>query len=807
MKKFTSLLVFAIVANTFFSTIVSAQISLVTGSPESGTTTNTTLTIDRPSGVLAGDVMIANIVQSDNDGNTLSDALLNGWTEIDGRDIGVNGDDHWRGTILYRVATLADESVASYAFTVDSDAGEGSVGAIVAFRGVDITGGVTETGAAGGLFDVDPGTISTSANANISTVTASAISTNSVGAAVIMFGLLGNNQNFNSNWQIATGPLALAELYDIPNNSGLDNGIGAAWALRSSTGNTDPGTVTLSGNARNGGILIALKPLPTFTVNAGPDQLVGGTSVALTGSTTAGGTPVYAWTKTSGPAGHSFSNAAIANPTVSGLTAGLYVFRLTVNGSVFDEVSVRVVTGTNLWASSSDGQQISSFTVAGGTYTSGPTNMFAPTYPGAVNTYTRTAALGRNNSPSNTAGYFYWLGTSSGTNANDGLVEVFAASAAGSSPVKIGSFDFNGTSGTDLGFVRLGVGPDGTGWILAGDETNLYLAKFASNGLNPVTIIMEDATVSLTGGAVSTFVNGDLCIDGSGKIFALANNGSGLTQIFIGSPAGGSTTLVKKWDLVVAGTPPTSFTGTVNGVAFDLLGSLYISTETGLYYINSATVNGPAGTVQCSLVQAQTGLQDLASNVFPSTILVPIKLAAFTAIKQGSNALVSWTTASEINADHFEIERSYDGVNFVSVGNKQAVGNSSTDVNYNFIDPITVSSGIIYYRLKTIDIDGKESISKIVSLKLNGGPIKDFTVYPNPFATDLKIQLNAATETTATVRISNIAGQTVVAKTVLLQKGANTIVLAQEISTLQKGVHLIEITADGIKLSNKVIKN
>jgi Secretion system C-terminal sorting domain len=805
MRKFTSLLVFAIVANTFFSTITSAQITQVSGSPQSSTTTGTTLTITKPSGILAGDVMIANIVQSDNDGNTLSDAFLNGWTEIDGGDFATNGNDHWRGTILYRVATLTDQSAADYAFTVDADATEGSVGAIVAFRGVDITGGVTETGAAGGPFDVDPGAITTSGNSDISTVTAGTITTNTANAAVIMFGLLGNDRSFNSNWQTATGPLALTELYDVPNNTGLDNGIGAAWALKATAGSTGSGTVTLSGNARNGGILIALKHLPAFSVNAGPDQLVGGTSVALTGSTTAGGTPVYAWTKTSGPAGQTISTPSNAGTTVTGLVAGLYVFRLTVNGSVFDEVSVRVVTGTNLWASSSDGQQISSFTVAGGTYTSGPTTMFAPTYPTAVNTYTRTAALGRNNSPSNTAGYFYWLGTSDNGNDNNGLVEVFGASAAGGTPVKIGSYDFNGGSGTELGFVRLGIGPDGTGWILAGDGTTLYLAKFTSNGLNAATITIEDASVSLTGGTVPTFVNGDLCIDGSGKIFALANNGSGVTQIFIGAPAGGSTTLVKKWDLVDPSN--VAFTGTVNGVAFDLLGSLYISTETGLYFINSATVNGPAGTVQCSLVRAQTGLQDLASNVFPSTILVPIKLAAFTAAKQGNNALVSWTTASEINADHFEIERSYDGVNFVSVGNKQAAGNSTSDVNYSFIDPITVSSGIIYYRLKTIDIDGKESISKIVSLKLNGGPIKDFTVYPNPFATDLKIQLNAATETTATVRISNIAGQTVVAKTVLLQKGVNTIVLAQEISTLQKGVHLIEITADGIKLSNKVIKN
>ncbi|MBK8310946.1 MAG: hypothetical protein IPL04_08690 [Chitinophagaceae bacterium] len=104
-------------------------------------------------------------------------------------------------------------------------------------------------------------------------------------------------------------------------------------------------------------------------------------------------------------------------------------------------------------------------------------------------------------------------------------------------------------------------------------------------------------------------------------MYALANNGA-TTQIFIGNPNGSSTSLTKKWDLVSPGGGV--FNVNVNGVAFDLFGSLYVSTADGLYYINAAKVNGPAGTVECALVRAQLGLQDLASNVFPSTILLPV---------------------------------------------------------------------------------------------------------------------------------------------------------------------------------------
>lgn len=60
----------------------SAQITLVTGSPTSNTSTSTTVVVNKPSGLQVGDVMIASIFQTDNDGGTLSNASLTGWTVI-----------------------------------------------------------------------------------------------------------------------------------------------------------------------------------------------------------------------------------------------------------------------------------------------------------------------------------------------------------------------------------------------------------------------------------------------------------------------------------------------------------------------------------------------------------------------------------------------------------------------------------------------------------------------------------------------------------------------------------------------------
>ena len=538
------------------------------------------------------------------------------------------------------------------------------------------------------------------------------------------------------------------------------------------------------------------------TVDVGPDRLVGTTSINLAGTTTASGSPTFAWTKTSGPSGVTFSTPNSATTAVNGLTNGsTYVFRLTVNGTIFDELTVKMITGTNLWATSSTGTRVSSFTVSGTTWTSGPTDIFTPN----VSPGTNTAGLGRSANPSQTGGYFYWMPNNFSGNA--GVVNVYGASATGNNQTLIATYDFNGNSSQDLGFVRLGFDGNGTGWILARSENNantLYLASFIPNGVNPTTITIVDANVSLSGGTNSTFFNGDICFSSNGTMFALANNGS-QTQIFIGAPNGTNTTLTKRWDLEDNNGDP--FNVSVNGVAFDNSGGLHISTGDGLYYISQSTVNNTTGTVQCALVHSVSGLTDLASNFFPNTILLPVKLEDFTVVKNGNNALLKWNTSSEFNSSHFEIERSFDGVNFVAVGTKQAAGNSATDITYDYTDPITVSTGNIYYRLKTLDIDGKSTYSKIISLKLNGGFVKRLSTYPNPFTSNLKLELNADQSEVINLRISNNAGQVVLNKNISVQKGNNVIVLSSEIASLKPGVFIVEVNTTNQKFVEKVVKH
>jgi hypothetical protein len=441
-------------------------------------------------------------------------------------------------------------------------------------------------------------------------------------------------------------------------------------------------------------------------------------------------------------------------------------------------------TAASLWATSSNGTRVSAFAVSNGAYISGATDLFTPT-TGAAGS---TAALGRNDIPSAANGFFYWL-PNSGTN---GVVNIYASNSTGGSQTLISTFDVNG-AGNDstLGFVRLGMGPDGKGWILAGNGVRLYLVSFQSNGTSAVVPTVVDDNVTLTGGAAATFQNGDICVSGTGALYALANNGSGLTQIFIGSPNGASTNLTKRWDLVDPSN--TAFTGSVNGVAFDAQGSLYISTATGLYYIDDNTVNGPAGTVQCDLVRAIAGLQDLASNVFPTETTLPVRLNSFTGSLYNNIATLNWDASSETNFSHYEIQRSSNGSSFATIGNKSAAGGTGRN-NYQYADNLAVVSGnVFYYRLKIVDLDGRFEYSSVIMVRKDQKSMTGLAVNPNPVVGGIAtVRFSSSSNGIATVRVVDMTGKVVLQQQNKVAEGVNSIPVNNP-SLLQKGTYILQV--------------
>lgn len=97
---------------------------------------------------------------------------------------------------------------------------------------------------------------------------------------------------------------------------------------------------------------------------------------------------------------------------------------------------------------------------------------------------------------------------------------------------------------------------------------------------------------------------------------------------------------------------------------------------------------------------------------------LPIELVSFTAVYNGREVKISWTTASETNNDFFTVERSADARYFEELGRFEAVGNSSQTNRYFTVDR-TPLPGISYYRLKQTDNDGKYTYSDVVAVEIS----------------------------------------------------------------------------------------
>jgi hypothetical protein len=210
-------------------------------------TGNKTITINVPTGVVAGDIMIANISEYYNGTNV--SATSNGWTELSGSDLGNQG----RGTILYRIANSSEP--ASYTFSATDNAATKTAGAIVAFSGVDENS----------PFDlITSSSLVTSADQAVTSLsTISGVTTVSSNAAVILFGMSSRgttqtNANFSS-WAFATSPSPISELYDIGWNGVAGAAVGAAWALKTTAGATGNGSFSVV-SSRTGGQVVILKP-------------------------------------------------------------------------------------------------------------------------------------------------------------------------------------------------------------------------------------------------------------------------------------------------------------------------------------------------------------------------------------------------------------------------------------------------------------------------------------------------------------------------------------------------------------------
>ncbi|MBP6642326.1 MAG: T9SS type A sorting domain-containing protein [Flavobacteriales bacterium] len=138
----------------------------------------------------------------------------------------------------------------------------------------------------------------------------------------------------------------------------------------------------------------------------------------------------------------------------------------------------------------------------------------------------------------------------------------------------------------------------------------------------------------------------------------------------------------------------------------------------GLDWTNATVYSGATsvgGRVVFSGVDLTQGSFFTLATINYINTPLPIELLSFEGETQGTTNHLTWSTATERNNDHFDLERSADGQSFIRIGSLPGVGNSQQVTDYALIDERPLQ-GLNYYRLKQVDLDGTATYSNVVTL-------------------------------------------------------------------------------------------
>jgi pectate lyase len=225
-------------------------------------------------------------------------------------------------------------------------------------------------------------------------------------------------------------------------------------------------------------------------------------------------------------------------------------------------------------------------------------------------------------------------------------------------------------------------------------------------------------------------------------------------------------------------------------------------TSPNFTYVPSSDYNYTADLLPAAAVKILIPLNAGADkmNWGVSCATIPLGLVDFSVKKVNNEAVLTWKTVNEQEVSHFDVERSNDGKAFYSVG-KVKPNNTLAQSIYNLTDkgPLSI---IQYYRLKMVDLDGKVTFSKILSLSNSDKGVNKLSVYPSIVSDNLTVEttLNEA----ATLKIVDVLGKVVLSKTIAASNSISTDVLP--ISVLPIGFYTVVIENKEIRLTEKFIK-
>ncbi|MBO2008694.1 T9SS type A sorting domain-containing protein [Siccationidurans soli] len=179
---------------------------------------------------------------------------------------------------------------------------------------------------------------------------------------------------------------------------------------------------------------------------------------------------------------------------------------------------------------------------------------------------------------------------------------------------------------------------------------------------------------------------------------------------------------------------------------------------------------------------------------------LPVELTYFTGQVVGSSIQLVWGTAQEVNNLRYEVQRSADGLAFVTIGEVAGAGNSTTAHTYRFTDTTPLNGKTpAYYRLRQVDFDGAAHYSLALALGTTKTTRLAVELAPNPVRDALRVQI-AGTIGTQELTVYSVSGK------LMLHQQADAMATLP-VQQLPAGMYLLQVrSTDGQTLTRRFVK-
>lgn len=231
--------------------------------------------------------------------------------------------------------------------------------------------------------------------------------------------------------------------------------------------------------------------------------------------------------------------------------------------------------------------------------------------------------------------------------------------------------------------------------------------------------------------------------------------------------------------------------------------------------ITTPLLNGSSTFLRIRLVRGASGMTNANSTGYYDNgetedyrVLVdnfPLKidlLSMDARAVNNSSVYVNWTTSGEENFNSFDLQRSSDNLQWITVSNTLAKGNGQSGINgYSYSDDRPLQ-GKSYYRLKLLNGDGKFEYSGVRSVTIKA--IDNILLLPNPAKDKVTVSISSSANTTVKISLLDMSGKKVFYQNSPVKKGVNSIYLPIP-ERIGDGIYIIHLNVNDEITTQKLV--